>query len=307
MTQIYYAGKDISDYTDVKKCLLSDRAGGKADNVSIMFPDSEKIWGKWGPKKGDTLRVKTETYDTGLMYVDSFNQGAGVFTLEAISTPLGAKQPHTRIWRDIRLSAIAQDIASAYGLSVSTYDFADYTYKAISQINEADIGFLNRLCIREGDALKISNGKLIIFGEKAFEAKDSGITITADDVIMPYDFRVSDAVLSSYTVLYVPPMQSAPISYTATDSKISGGSGRRLEMLSSVGEAQRWAKNYLRAANKNHITAWLPMKYITIIAAGSVVTIEGFGAFDGKYYVFAATYDTVNNKTYLGIRQTLSY
>ena len=305
MTQILYAGADITKDVDVKKCLLCDNAGGSADDVSIVFPDSEKIWGKWNPKKGDSLVVKAGDYSTGTVFVDSVSQSAGIFTLNAISTPLSAKQPKTRIWRDVKLSEIISDIASGNGLTVSSYGLKDYTYKAIAQANQADIEFLNGICAREGYCCKVADRRLVVFDERAMEAIAATIELAPDLIYPEYSFDISDNTLSSFKVLFHPYGKEL-LTYTTTDPSIIGGAGRKIEYLSNIGEAERWSKGYLRSANKYRVTAWLQMKSITSIAAGSVVTIKNFGAFDGKYYVYKVSQDTVTNKSFLYIRQTIS-
>lgn len=305
MTQILYAGTDITKEIDIKKCLLCDNAGGSADDASIVFPDSEKIWGKWNPQKGDSLIVKTDGYSTGTVFVDSVSQSAGIFTLNAISTPLSAKRPKTRIWRDVKLSEIISDIAAGNGLAVNTYGLKDYTYKAVAQTNQADIDFLNKVCLREGYCCKASDRKLVVFDERTMEAMTATVELTPDYVCPEYSFEISDNVVASFKVLHSPYGKEL-LTYTATDPTITGGAGRKIEFLSNVGEAERWSKGYLRSINKYRITAWLPMKSMTGIAAGSVVNVKGFGAFDGKYYVYRVSQDTVTNKSFLYIRQVIN-
>ena len=301
MTQLIYNGVDITNDIDIKSCHLNDNAGGGADDAVIAFPDSDRIWGRWNPVRGDTVRINTEDYSTGLMYVDSFTQGAGTFTLQAISTPLSAKKPKNRIWRNVRLMEIAADIAKNSNLTLQAYGVIDYTYKAISQANNADIAFLNALCVREGYCCKVYDSKLIMFGEQYMESKPAVPTITPDDVYPGHDFSVADELLESFTVLYCPPGGSL-ISYTAMSGS-AGSSGRKIELLSTIAEAERWAKGYLRSVNKNRITGWLQMKYITTVAAASVVNLSGFGVMDGKYYISKVSQDTVRNKSYLSVRR----
>ncbi|QNU67267.1 phage late control D family protein [Ruminiclostridium herbifermentans] len=301
MTQLIYEGKDITKDISIKSCVLHDYAGGGADDVRITFPDSDKLWGKWNPERGDILEVKTGNYSTGLMYVDGVSQCAGTFTLNAISTPLSAKKPKNRIWRNIKFTQIISDIADANGLTYEVYGITDYAYTVISQMNQSDLDFLNMICIREGYSCKISDGKIIIFSEEYMERKTAKPIITPNDVFQNYEFTKSDNLFSSFTVRYAAPFGNL-ITYTAR-SIYAGGSGLEIEYLNSIAEAERWANGYLRNINKYAVTTYLPMKFITDISAGSLINIKEFGTFDGKYYVYKVSLDTVNNKSYVYARQ----
>ncbi len=305
MTQLIYNGKDITDLVDIRECILHDCAGGGADDATISFPDPDKKWNKWNPVKGDTVLVNSGNYSTGIMYVDRIEQQSGVFTISSISTPLSAKCPKTRIWRNIKLSEIITDIATNNSLKTETYNIEDFTYKVISQINRSDIDFLNAVCIREGYSCKVTDNKIVVFNERCFESANTTITLTPEYVNPGYEFSISDSLFRSFKVLYSLPFGDT-LSYTATDIDIQGAVGRKVELLSNLAEAKRWSEGYLRYTNKYCINAYVPLEQKTDIAAGSTVNISDFGSFDGKYYVYRVTQDTVNNKTYLYLRQTIT-
>ncbi len=305
MTQLIYNNEDITKEINIKKCVIHDNAGDGADDVGIVFPDGDKLWSKWKPKRGDTVIVKSDSLTTGLMYVDGTSQDAGLFTINAISTPLSVKRPKTRIWRNIRFTEIITDIANANSLKPTLYGVSDYAYNAISQFNQSDIDFLNNICIREGCCCKVTDGNLVVFNEKYIESLESTTKLTPEDVEPNYTFSISDSLYQRFTVLYSVPFGET-IYYTSFDNEIIGASGRKIEYLSSIAEAERWSKCYLRYNNKFQKTAWLPMKQASDIAAGSVLYLEKFGAYDGKYYVYKVSHDTVNNKSYLNLRQPLS-
>lgn len=305
MTQLIYNGKDITDLVDIRECILHDCAGDGADDASISFPDPEKKWSKWNPASGDTVVVNSGDFSSGLMYVDRVEQSSGIFTINVISTPLSAKRPKTRIWRNVRLSEIIADIAANNSLKLETYNIEDYTYQVISQINRSDIDFLNAVCIREGYSCKVTDNSIVIFSEKHMESLDSSIILTPEDVNPEYEFHISDSLFQSFTVLYNIPFGDT-LSYMATDNDIIGPTGHKIELLNTIAEAERWSKGYLRYTNKYRVTAYVPLEQKTDIAAGSTLNISDFGSFDGKYYVYRVTQDTVNNKTYLYLRQTIT-
>jgi phage protein D len=304
MTKLIYKGVDITESITIKKSVLHDYAGNGADDVLVEFPDGERLWRKWKPERGDDLIIKANSYSTGLMYVDNVIQNSSIFSLKAISAPLSVKQPKTRIWRNIKLSAIINDIAKNHSLSVETYGIEDFVYKAISQMEQSDISFLNSLCIREGYCCKITNGMIIVFSEKYMESLVPSITITPDDVSPDYEFSTSDDVIHSFKVLYYLNGQGL-ITFTAKDNSIIGGSDSKIEMMSSVSEAERWSKGYLRYRNKYRTTAWLPLKYMSELAAVSIIKISGFNNYDGNYYIDKVTHDSVNNLSFVSAHKTL--
>jgi len=304
MTTIIYQGKDITKDVDVKQCLLTDRAGGGADTAKLTFADGEKIWAKWQPKRGDTVEVKTEYFGTGILYVDNPILANGVFTVDALSVPLSAKRPKTRIWRDVQLSQLLKDVASGCGLTVAAYGINDFTYAAISQFCETDIAFAERICLREGYAVKVTGNKLTVYDERQQEKTSPGVTVSLSDVFPDYSFEAGGALYSSLKV--VGANSGELIEYTAADSDIAGNAGKRAEFVANVGEAERWSKGYLRAANKYKTFARLRTQYITKIAAGSTLGISGFGYFDGSYFADCVTYDTVNSQTHLTIRKPIA-
>lgn len=294
--RLIYNGKDIYKDVSISKCVIHDRAGGMADNLEIVFSDVNKYWDKWKPQKGDTIQIKTGTYDTGKMYVDDITPQSGFFTINAISIPINSKDKRTRIWRDVKLLTIASDCALKLGLNLKTYGITDFNYKSISQIRETELEFLTRICLREGYSVKICDGNLIIFNEKEMEKAVSDVKIKPEDVLTGYVFNTSNNTLRALTVAFQP-CRGDSIRATATDFSIGGGTDRINEFLTSKNEAERWSKGYLRQRNKNYKTAYVPMKYHTNLAAASVVNFEGFGSSDGVYFIDRMTINILNQRT----------
>lgn len=302
-----YNSVDIIDKVKPSTMFVNDYAGGEADELIVAFPNA-KLWATWKPKTGDTVQLIDGSFDSGILYIDNPQIQNDICRLEAVSVPLLAIKPRTKIWRDVRLTNIISDCASRAGLSFQTYGIADYTYTAISQNSESDFAFLKRICTREGYAVKVSNNILIVFSEKYMENQPSGMTINKKQVAPAYTFKNGLNLLSRVRVCHYNVTKKQSIDQTATDTSIIGGEMKINELCSDSGEALRFAYGYLRNANKNSKIGCVQLLQQTELAAGSVVTLEDFeGENNGNWFVYKVTQDAVNAKTTLYLRRPLNY
>lgn len=303
--QILHNRKNIVDSIKVSRCSSVDRYGGMLDDLTIVFATEEH---KIEFHENDEFEIKTVGgFSTGIMYFDSCVSNDGVFTLRALSCKHNNKKCKSRIWHKVKRSKIINDIAGNTGLTPLLYGVKDYTYNSVSQINETDLQLLARLSKREGDSIKCDNGNLIIFNEHYLESNSTPIAISKDSVNTNYVFNRSTNGLSSMTVRYFNPATMQNISYTAKDGNISGGDSSKIEFLSNINEAQRFAKGYLRDANKYHLTGILEMPFNGNISAGTVADLTGFEEFDGRYVIYEAKHEYVLEKTVIKVRKILNY
>ena len=306
--QLFYKGVEISGTTKPSACVMRDSAGGEADALSVVFPDVSALWPGWGPERGDVMRYVNGDFDSGDLYVDNAAFTSGGFRVDAVSVPPEARRKNTRIWRKVRLSEIIGDIASRCGLTAKTYGITDYTYRAISQASEPDIAFLSRICLREGYAVKVSGGGLIVYAEKRMEAQPPALTIARADVRPGYLFYRGTGQLSSVTVSFCDAAAGETYTQSATDGTMPGGAARVIELCANGGEAERFAKGYLRAANKGARQARLTLTKQIPIAAGSTVSLSGFSAGEnGNWFVSGVDQDAVSNLVAVNLRAPLNY
>ncbi len=302
-----YNGVDIISSSKPSTMIVNDYAGGEADELTAVFSNGGQ-WASWNPKVGDTAQLIDDTFDSGIMYIDNPKIENGLCRLEAISLPLSAKKPRTKIWRDVNLSEIISDCANNAGLEFQTYGITDYTYNAITQLKEADFAFLKRICKREGYAVKATNNTLIVFSEKYMESQPSGMTIKKNQTGSDLEFKNGVDLLSKSRVYYYNAIKNQNIDQSATDTSILGGEMSMNELCSNNGEALRFAYGYLRDVNKNSKLGRIQLLQQTKLAAGSVVTLEDFeGENNGVWFVYRVTQDAVNAKTTLYLRRPLNY
>lgn len=303
--ELLHNGKNILNSIQLSNCYSDDRYGGMLDDLTIAFStDGHTI----EFNENDELEVRTGgSFSTGIMYIDSCIGVDGRFTIMALSCRHKNNKRKSKIWHKVKLSKLIGDVARNTGLTPQLYGIEDYTYESVSQINETDLHFLARICKREGYSIKCDNGNLIVFNEFYLESNSKPIVISKDSVNNNYSFNRSTNGLSSVTVRYFDVEKMQTISYTSTDSNISGGDDNRIEFLSNINEAQRYSRGYLREDNKLYITGVLEMPYNGSISAGTVADLKGFEEFSGRYVVYEVRHNYVLEKTIIKVRKILNY
>ena len=298
-TSIIYNGVDITNDVHIIACTLTDSNGGKQDYCSVTFANGGKIWNEWQPQNNDVVIAKNGYSSSGEMYVNDIQSQGGTFTLILLSTKTDAKQKKTKIWRKVKLSEVINDVSANTGLKVQKIGFTDYFYNSLSQTDETDINFLNRICDLEGYKVKVYDGCIVVFDEKLLMNEDASGTVKPDDVIS-YSFDNGD-LLKSVTVKFYDVITGDLISYKATNDKINGGSITNVIRVDNQAQAERYAKNILFNNNKMAVCGSLTIKYADEFATGSVILLEDFKGYNGKYYVYESIFDMANDNCILKI------
>jgi hypothetical protein len=114
--------------------------------------------------------------DCGSFEIDSvdFSGPPDIVTIKALSIPISSSirnSEKTRAWEDITLQKIAHDIADDAGLELMYEIEGDIQLDRVDQEEKSDMSFLLELCIQYGVALKVTDNKVILFEEEAYEAK----------------------------------------------------------------------------------------------------------------------------------------
>lgn len=126
-----------------------------------------KNWNYEGDKK---------ELDCGSFEIDSvdFNGPPDTVTIKALSVPISSSirnSEKTRAWEDTTLQKIASDIANDAGLELMYEVESDINLDRVEQEKKSDMAFLLELCEEYGVALKVTDNKVILFEEEAYEAK----------------------------------------------------------------------------------------------------------------------------------------
>lgn len=308
--------EDIRPY--VTEISYTDNEEDECDDLSITLQDREGNWleswaqeaihaaaasrkisasiirKNWGGKGED------EVLECGEFELDSVtvNGPPATLSLEATSLPYAEPVRQTvlsKAWENCSLSSIASQVAEKAGLSCSYISSVDPFYERAEQFRESDIVFLSEQCHESGLSLKVTDGALVIFDQQQFESSGPVGTIRrGDGSYTRYSLGSGEAKTqySSCRVSYTDPDKGQLIEGRAENP--DGAKNEQIleitKRVESEGEAQAYAKAFLRLANKFEKTASFTMPGNPIYCAGMTVNLEKFGAWDGKYIIRQAVH-----------------
>lgn len=299
--QLIYEGKDITGAIEIRNADVTDNAGGELDSLELHFNDPKGLWGQWKPEKNHTVQVMESGFDTGIMYIDELNQKRELIILKALPVKQEAKTPNTKAWDNIRLQGLAQEFATKHGLILQTYGVQDQLYARVDQYEQADFEFLAWRCLLESCALKISDGKLVIYSESYMESQTPIKTLSPDD--FDGDFLFKDKSTGIYGSCKI---SHRNIQYEFVAPDTYGPVLKEFKTaLGSFDEAQRFSKGLLRSKNKFERTFSGIIRFNPGIAAGNMITLKSFGLADGNYFAYRVIHRLVQKKTELKLRKPL--
>lgn len=322
---IKYNNKDIS--VDISKYLkiisYTDNLSGEADDLQIILEDKAGLWqSKWMPEKGalldatlqqkywQTLSELPQSLRLGLFEIDEITSSGypSEVQIKAVSVPDNNTLRGTersRSWEKAKLQVIANDIASAAGMSLFWDTEENPVLDRAEQTEQSDLSFLYAICKDKGLALKISDKKIIIFDEAKYEAEKAKITIVKPGTVykkesgMKYLFvgtgySLRTKIRDIYAACRVSYQQGSSKSNIEATYTAAGKKGKTLqvnEQVESVAEALNLAKKRLHEKNKDEVTGSLNMLGNFVLLSGVTVNLLGFGAFDDKYLITRASHD----------------
>ena len=322
---IKYNNKDIS--VDISKYLkiisYTDNLSGEADDLQITLEDKAGLWqSTWMPEKGalldvilqqkywQTLSALSQSLRLGLFEIDEITSSGypSEVQIKAVSVPDNNTLRGTersRSWEKAKLQVIANDIASAAGMSLFWDTEENPVLDRAEQTEQSDLSFLYAICKDKGLALKISDKKIIIFDEAKYEAEKAKITIVKPGTVykkesgMKYLFvgtgySLRTKIRDIYAACRVSYQQGSSKSNIEATYTAAGKKGKTLqvnEQVESVAEALNLAKKRLREKNKDEVTGSLNMLGNFVLLSGVTVNLLGFGAFDDKYLITRASHD----------------
>lgn len=328
---ISFAGTDITKSIKpyLKAFTYTDNEADEADDIQIQLHDRDTIWmEKWlneaidaasaAKLKIDSVIVRENWRGDGkdavlpcgeceLDTVD-YSLPPAVITIKGTSLPFSAQIRQTKknkAWENITLSAIANELAGANGMTCMYEAANDPFYKRVEQVDASDIDFLSRLCHDAGISLKATNSIIVLFDQATYEAKGAVITVRRGDgsyTKCKLTVGAPDAQYSSCRVSYVDPSTGKCIEATAKieDYNADAKNNQQLEVkarVSSKDEAKALAEKHLRLHNKYTKSATFTMPGNPALVAGVTVMLEGWGGWDGKYIITQAKH-TVSDSGY---------
>ncbi len=252
---------------------------------------------------------KDKILDCGQFELDSVDASGppSVITIKATALPYTSQIRQTKknkAWESYHLSGIANEMASANGMSCMYLAKNDPFYRRVEQYATSDISFLQTLAHSAGLSLKATNNILVFFDQASYEANNTMLTISrGDKSYTKWKVGTSEAQ-KHYT--------SCRVSWTTSDGKLIEGvakvedynakskTNQQLEikaMVSSKAEADTLAAKMLRMHNKYQTTATFTMYGNPALVAGMTVQLEGWGRWSGKYIISQAQHSVGGSYT----------
>lgn len=334
---VAFGGTDITP--DIRPYLLetvyTDDTDDMADDLKLMVQDRDGVWmEKWLTQAveaaaGERLSISAEirpeywgrdaVLKTGAFELDSVDASGPPATVTISSTSLAfsgslRQTKKSKVWEHCNLRQIAAEIAAGGGMGLMYLSGTNPTYDRVEQTKQSDINFLKKLCEDAGISIKATDGKLVLYDQAEYEAKDPVLTIEKGKRGGYITYKLSSgsagARYAKCRVSYTDPNTGACIQGTAEDPDVSGDQCLNLTAkVGSVGEAEALAKKQLRAHNKLAKTATFTLPGDVGLVAGVTVLLKGWGGWDGKYIVTRAVH-TVGGGGYttqIRTRKVLSY
>jgi phage protein D len=321
--QVFIDGTDASVSLNpyLISCAYTDNEEDKADDLTITLDDREGLWvDGWFPDKGAVIHVvaiqrnwtsdgSSRILDCGTFEVDTLDASGFPATVSIKSTSLPYSSSirtatATKAWEKIKLSGIANEIAGKHGMTAMFESDYDPFYKRKEQIQTSDITFLQGLCKDAGISLKTTAKMLVLFDEEKYEKlPEIYEIIKGNGEYTNYRFssKTGDVSYGKCHVSYTDPATGKTIEYTYTprDGDASND-GQILEVNEKVTDredARKLAMKRLRQKNKAEFSADFTLVGDCRLVAGVTVKVSGWGVFDGKYIIEAATHNFTGGYT----------
>lgn len=307
--QLTYEGKDIT--RDISPDMLSfvynDNEHGKADDMTLKLKDDKGLWsGPWLPVKGDTVAaVIVQEYagdinrlDCGRFTIDelAFSGPPSIVEMKGVSVPLDTtirRLKKSRGWENVRLSEIAQDIASTGSIELQFLVDVDPLYDRIDQREESDLKFLQRVCEQEAYSVKVTDRQLVIFSTAQRETTAPVMTIKKGaNNLKSWSFKDQAHDLYGTVIVSYKDIKTGEVNqYTYTDPSVTDGRTAKLvKRADSIEEAERMAKAELRKKNRWGKSGTIGLIGHTNLMTGVTINYEQGSAWDGKYLVSKSTH-----------------
>ena len=326
------AGSDAS--SAIAPSLISftwtDQASDKADGLCVSLADRDRLWqGAWMPRKGDPLTASLVVADwfapgdnftlpCGAFEVDEIECSGppDVIRIKGVSTPVSGalrREKKTQSFENTTLAAIAAQVAAGGGLS-PLYQAPAIRIPRVDQREESDLAFLRRQAAKYGLNLKISDSQLIIFSGRQYDSKPPVATLRrGESWISRHSFRTqAHEQFKDCEVSYWEPEKKEQLTQTfrAPGKPPSGQTLKINERMTSLDEARTVAQHRLRQKNKHEVEGSLDLAGDPRLLAGCTATVQGYGAYDGTYFIEQATHSVSRGGGYtsrISIRKTLEY
>ena len=297
-----YSGVDLT--ADISRMVVAitygDYLSGLASEAEIEVEDRDRRWqGPWYPALGDQLSLAIgyageKLLPCGDFEVDEIELSGPPDTLRlrclsAYITP-ALRTRNSIGYENQSLMQIAATVAGKYGLTVvEAPSNPGPIFERVTQNQESDLAFLKRIANENGYDFTVRGSQLIFYTRSALEAAAPVYTIDRTQTIEFSFINRTRLIYQGAEVSYLNPYLKELVSQSASASGVP--TGDRLKLVARCENGQQAA---LKAGAALHLHNMLYLRVAatlpgtTVLVAGNVVSLTGFGAMDGAYLIEAA-------------------
>lgn len=297
--------KEVISNELVNTVTYNDNATDTIDDISIELKNTSKKWlSEWAPLKGDEIKfgIFTENWSSendnhklncGIFIVDEIDYSGRplIIAIKGLAIPKDIEFTETlrnRKWQNVSIKRLASDLVSKYNFDLVWDTNKNIIIESIEQSNVTDSSFLKDTCKKYGFSVKTYSNKIVIYHEGEYEKKTSVLKVKESDV-ESWNLKntINDTGYTEVVLKYSSDKYSGnerEFIYRLPGKKYSKGL-KINETVNNYAEAEFIAKAKLREKNKQEYTMNLQLKGNTKIVACNCIDLEGFGIFDGKYFI----------------------
>lgn len=311
--QVYINSVDVS--RDLAPYLTGvtyeDTLSSGTDTIELELQDVEHLFiADWFPQRGDTLNVTLiknnwegdglqETLPLGLFEVDEIENSypPSRCKLKGNSCPQNSalrQVDESRSWENVKLSAIAADIAGKAGVELVYVAEDDPEIKRAEQAELSALEFLDKLCADHYLSVKFADGKLIIFDTAKLEEQEPIMRafIYGSSIIKKFSATATlTEIYKDCQVSYKHGKQDELYEATATAPNKQDGKTLKInQKVNSQGEAEKLARHKLREKNREEVKVQITTIGDFSLLSGNVIELIDHGFYSGKYLIEKATH-----------------
>lgn len=310
--KLTYDQKDVT--TELAPYILAisytDVLSGESDELEVNIEDRDHRWKNgWFPGKGDKLKLEIGYYGASLSSMGSFeideiefNGTPDTISIRALAAGVqeALRTSNTKAFENKTLKAIAEELAGLSGLTLTgSGENTGRTYQRVTQNNETDLAFLNRLGKAEGIVFSIKDSKLV-WHDQAKLDEASTVTVIKRTTMNSFTFRAKTATTyKACRVSYHDPKTKTLKTYTEkADGVPSGDTLKLVERCETLEDATAKAKAALRTSNGKQVEGSVTMYGNPQLRAGCNIEVQGLGLLDGSYQILKARHSMERGRGY---------
>lgn len=310
--------KDISD--DLKSLTYSDKSEGESDELRITLDDSYGKWrNNWYPEKGDTIEAsiqfRGQVLKCGVFEVDEIESTfpPDEFTISALAAGITdtTRSRECEAYDDQSLRDIVEKVAGRNGFDVIG-TIPDIQFTRITQENETDLAFMNRLAIEYGMIFSQRGSSMVFTSVYDLETGAAVARIGRSDLAGGSIKDKTSDTYASCKVRYHDPaggqlievdVQTEDITNEGTEDMFLAAPKNDQLLIStkceSAQQAEAKAKAALYRANSRAVTGNIDLSEGNcLLVSGVSFELVHIGVLSGKYYIESSDHSVDGNGGY---------